>query len=66
MSGRGFTSVFAADLDAYHGYPLEMIARGHVRRLPALGLLATIMRSPCPVHPLFTPHGRPGALIGAV
>jgi hypothetical protein len=21
---------------------------------PALGLLATIMRSPCPVHPLFT------------
>jgi hypothetical protein len=36
------------------GYPLEMLARSHVRRLPALGLLATIMRSPCPVHPLFT------------
>jgi len=31
-----------------------MVARSHVRRLPALGLLATIMRSPCPVHPLFT------------
>src|SRR5207302_524385 len=37
-----------------HGHPLEMVARSHVRCLPALGLLATIMRSPCPVHPLFT------------
>ena len=37
-----------------HGHPLEMLACGHVRRLPALGLLVTIMCSPCPVHPLFT------------
>jgi len=29
------------------GYPLEMAAHGHLRHLPALGLLATIMRSPC-------------------
>ena len=36
------------------GHPLEMVARSHVRRLPALGLLATIMRWPCPDHPLFT------------
>jgi hypothetical protein len=36
------------------GHPLEMVARSHVRRLPALGLLATIMRSPCSVHPLLT------------
>jgi hypothetical protein len=43
-----------------------MLARSHVRCLPALGLLATIMRSPCSVHPLFTPHGRPAALLMAV
>ncbi len=49
-----------------HRHPLEMLARGHLRPPPRAGLPATIMRSPCPVHPLFIPHGRPAALIGAV
>jgi len=41
-----------------------MIACGHVRRLRALGLLVTIMCSPCPVHPLFTrPAGQEPSLV---
>jgi hypothetical protein len=36
------------------GDPLEMPAHGHLRHLPALGPASDIMRSPCPVHTLFT------------
>jgi Acyclic terpene utilisation family protein AtuA len=31
-----------------------MVAHGHLRHLRALGLSVIIMRSPCPVHTLFT------------
>ena len=47
------------------GYPLEMPAHGHLRHLPALGLLAAIMCSPCSVHTLFTRTTRPRAHMGA-
>ncbi len=51
-----------------HGHPLEMVACGHVRCLPALGLLAIIMRSPCSVHAVFTrPAGQePSSVPGGV
>ena len=71
MSGRGFTSVFAADLDAYHGYPLEMIAHGHLSHLrtrPASDHHALALPCSHTVHPTTGqshPHDRSAALMGA-
>ncbi len=48
------------------GYPLEMAAHRHLRHLPPLGLLATVMRSPLLSSHTVHPHDKIRIPMGAV